>query len=254
MIGTTGIAREVTERKKAELERESLITELEAKNAELERFTYTVSHDLKSPLVTIRGFLGYLERDAQAGNFEKLNHDKQRIESAVGKMQALLNDLLELSRIGRLVNTPVEVPFHEIVKDALEILHGQIEANNVLIEYKNDNIIVKCDRVRITEVLQNLIDNAIKFMGDQPKPHITIGTTTNEKNETIFFVRDNGIGIDKQYHERIFTLFNKLDADAEGTGIGLTLIKRIIEIHNGRIWLESEPGKGTMFYFTLNQT
>jgi PAS domain S-box-containing protein len=251
VIGTTGIAREITERKKAELERESLIAELETKNAELERFTYTVSHDLKSPLVTIRGFLGYLERDAQEGHLEKLSHDKQRIESAVGKMQSLLNDLLELSRIGRLVNTPMEVSFSEIVKDALEILHGQIEASNVFIEHKNDNSIVKCDRVRIAEVVQNLIDNAIKFMGDQPQPHITIGTIKDEENGNTFFVRDNGIGIDKQYHERIFTLFNKLQPETEGTGIGLTLIKRIIEIHNGRIWLESELGKGTTFYFTL---
>jgi signal transduction histidine kinase len=91
-------------------------------------------------------------------------------------------------------------------------------------------------------------------MGDQPNPHITIGTIKDENNTVIFFVQDNGVGIDKQYHERIFTLFNKLDGDVEGTGIGLTLIKRIIEIHNGRIWLESEPGKGTTFYFTLNQT
>jgi signal transduction histidine kinase len=102
-------------------------------------------------------------------------------------------------------------------------------------------------------VIQNLVDNAVKFMGNQPKPHITIGATKNEKHETVFFVRDNGIGIDSQYHERIFTLFSKLNADTEGTGIGLTLIKRIIEVHNGRIWLESEPGKGTTFYFTLNQ-
>jgi len=109
------------------------------------------------------------------------------------------------------------------------------------------------DRTRLTEVIQNLVDNAVKFMGDQAKPHITIGTTSNEKNETVFFVRDNGIGIESQYHERIFTLFNKLTADAEGTGIGLTLVRRIIEVHKGRIWLESEPGKGTTFYFTLNQ-
>ena len=84
-------------------------------------------------------------------------------------------------------------------------------------------------------------------MGDQPKPHITIGAITNEKNETVFFVRDNGIGIDSQYHERIFTLFNKLNADTEGTGIGLTLVKRIIEVHKGHIWLESEPAKARHF-------
>jgi light-regulated signal transduction histidine kinase (bacteriophytochrome) len=110
------------------------------------------------------------------------------------------------------------------------------------------------DRTRLIEVIQNLVDNAVKFMGNQPNPRITIGENKNEKDETIFFVHDNGMGIDSQYHERIFTLFNKLNTDTEGTGIGLTLIKRIIEVHNGRIWLESEPGKGTTFYFTLNQT
>jgi signal transduction histidine kinase len=254
VIGTTGIAREITERKQAELERETLITELEAKNAELERYTYTVSHDLKSPLVTIRGFLGYLERDALNGNTQKIKDDIKRIENATQKMHALLNDLLELSRIGRLMNQPADVLFTDIVKDAIGLVHGQIEARNVSIEIHNTPVVVHGDRTRLTEVIQNLVDNAVKFMGDQPKPHITIGTTTNEKNETVFYVRDNGVGIDSQYHERIFTLFSKLNTDTEGTGIGLTLIKRIIEVHNGHIWLESEYGKGSTFYFTLNQT
>jgi len=254
VVGTTGIAREITERKKAELERENLITELEAKNAELERYTYTVSHDLKSPLVTIRGFLGYLEKDALAGNVQKVKDDIKRIENATQKMQTLLNDLLELSRIGRLINQATDMLFTEIVKDALELVRGQIEEKNVLVEIQNTSAIIHGDRMRLTEVIQNLVDNAVKFMGNQPNPHITIGENKNEKNETIFFVHDNGIGIDSQYHERIFTLFNKLNTDTEGTGIGLTLIKRIIEVHNGRIWLESEPGKGTTFYFTLNQT
>jgi signal transduction histidine kinase len=254
VIGTVGIAREITERKNAELERETLITELEAKNAELERYTYTVSHDLKSPLVTIRGFLGYLEKDALAGNTQKVKDDIKRIENATQKMHALLNDLLELSRIGRLMNQSTDTLFTDIVKDAIGLVHGQIEAKNVLIEIHNTPAIVNGDRTRLTEVIQNLVDNAVKFMGDQPKPHITIGATTNEKNETTFFVRDNGIGIDSQYHERIFTLFNKLSTETEGTGIGLTLVKRIIEVHKGHIWLASEPSKGTTFYFTLNQT
>jgi PAS domain S-box-containing protein len=254
VVGTTGIAREINTRKKAELEREILITELEAKNAELERYTYTVSHDLKSPLVTIRGFLGYLEKDALAGNAQKVKEDIKRIENATQKMQTLLNDLLELSRIGRLINESTDMLFTDIVKDAIGLVQGQIEARNVLVEIHNTPAIVHGDRTRLTEVIQNLVDNAVKFMGNQPKPHITIGANTNENNKTIFFVRDNGIGIDSQYHERIFTLFNKLDTDTEGTGIGLTLIKRIIEVHKGRIWLDSEAGKGTTFFFTLNQT
>jgi PAS domain S-box-containing protein len=253
MVGTVGIAREISERKKAELEREALISELEMKNAELERYTYTVSHDLKSPLVTIRGFLGYLEKDALAGNTQKIKDDINRIENAAQKMQALLNDLLELSRIGRLMNQPSDTLFTDIVRDAIEIVRGQIEAKNILIEIQNTPAVVYGDRTRLTEVIQNLVDNAIKFMGDQPKPQVTIGAITNEANETIFFVRDNGIGIESQYHDRIFTLFNKLNTNTEGTGIGLTLVKRIIEVHKGHIWLESELGKGTTFYFVLQE-
>jgi light-regulated signal transduction histidine kinase (bacteriophytochrome) len=185
---------------------------------------------------------------------QKVKDDIKRIENATQKMQTLLSDLLELSRIGRLINQATDTPFTELVKDALELVRGQIEEKNVEIEIQNTSAMVHGDRTRLIEVIQNLVDNAVKFMGNQPNPHITIGENKNEKNETIFFVHDNGIGIDSQYHERIFTLFNKLNTDTEGTGIGLTLIKRIIEVHNGRIWLESEPGKGTTFYFTLKQT
>jgi signal transduction histidine kinase len=234
------------------VQRQNFIIELEAKNAELERFTYTVSHDLKSPLVTIRGFLGYLEKDAREGNYEKLNHDKQRIETAVEKMQTLLKDLLELSRIGRLMNTPVEIPFNEIVRDALEIVHGQIKAGNVIIEYESSDIVVKGDRVRLIEVMQNLIDNAIKFMGSQPHPRIEIGAIRKERSEPVFYVKDNGTGIASEFHEKIFGLFDKLTAESAGTGIGLALVKRIIEVHGGRIWVESQAGQGATFYFTLS--
>lgn len=251
VIGTVGIAREITERKQAELERESLIHELEAKNAELERYTYTVSHDLKSPLVTIRGFLGYLEKDALAGDKQKLRDDIRRIEDATKKMQALLNDLLELSRIGRLMNQTTETPFSEIAKDAVELVRGQIEGKNVSVKIIETPAKVWGDRIRLTEIIQNLVDNAIKFMGDQPNPQITIGNAGNVAGEVIFYVRDNGIGIEKQFHERIFGLFSKLNTETEGTGIGLALVKRIVEVHKGRIWVESEPGKGATFYFTL---
>ncbi len=248
-----GAVQDITERKKIELEREALIKELEAKNAELERYTYTVSHDLKSPLVTIRGFLGYLEKDALAGNAQKVRDDVRRIEDAAKKMQALLNDLLELSRIGRLMNQPSEARFTDIVKDAVELVRGQIEAKNLTIEIQDSPLVVFGDRMRLTEVIQNLVDNAAKFMGSQPKPRVTIGAITDTAGEAVFFVRDNGIGIDKQFHERVFTLFNKLNPETEGTGIGLALVKRIVEVHKGRIWIESEPGKGATFYFTLQE-
>ncbi|NOH03845.1 MAG: PAS domain S-box protein [Chloroflexi bacterium] len=251
IIGTTGIAREITERKKAEMERERLIAELETKNAELERFTYTVSHDLKAPLVTINGFLSYLERDARSGNFDKFNNDLMRIHQAVDKMQILLKDLLELSRIGRIINEPEETDFGGIVREALALTEGQIHARGVRIEFVEDGHKIFGDRTRLVEVLQNLIDNAAKFMGDQPDPRICIGTVTNAEGEPVFYVQDNGIGIAPQYSERIFGLFNKLDSHSQGSGVGLTLVKRIVEIHGGRVWVDSQPGKGSTFYFTV---
>lgn len=252
VIGTTGIAREITERKKAELEREQLIAQLEAKNAELERFTYTVSHDLKSPLVTITGFLNYLEKDARAGNFDKFQEDLARIRQAVDKMQSLLKDLLELSRIGRMMNDPVEIGFGDIAREALEMVMGQVKARGVRIEFEDAGCKVRGDRIRLVEVIQNLIENAVKFMGDQPNPLVRIGAKANEDGKPIFFVQDNGIGIEPKFSERIFGLFNKLDTNTPGSGIGLTIVKRIVEVHGGKIWLESEPGKGSTFYFTLS--
>ena len=232
--------------------RQTLIEELEAKNAELERFTYTVSHDLKSPLVTITGFLGYLEKDALEGNEAKIKSDLDRITKAAEKMQALLNDLLELSRIGRLINTPENIPFEDIVREALENVQGQLETNKVKVEVQSELPIVRGDKVRLIEVMQNLVDNAAKFTSANENPSIEIGAmATDQEGSTIFFVRDNGIGIQPQFQERIFGLFNKLDQNVEGTGIGLTLVKRIIEVHSGKIWVESELGKGATFYFTL---
>ena len=231
--------------------REKLIKELESKNTELERFTYTISHDLKSPLVTINGFLGYLKVDMVSGNSDRVLTDIQRIQDAVDKMHLLLKELLELSRIGRIVNPLETVPFEELTREALEIVHGQLEARRVTVQTQPNLPAIYGDRQRLIEVLQNLIDNAAKYMGDQPAPSIEIGQSGEEDGRLIFFIKDNGIGIHAQYHERIFGLFNKLDSKSDGTGIGLALVKRIIEVHGGRIWVESEAGKGATFFFTL---
>jgi PAS domain S-box-containing protein len=243
----------ITERKQVESQREELIRELEAKNAELERFTYTVSHDLKSPLVTIRGFLGLLEKDALAGNTERVKADTARITEATRKMLQLLNELLELSRIGRLMNPPELLPFNVIVQGAVELLHGQIEARGAQVILSSDLPVVYGDRIRLIEVMQNLVDNACKFMGDQAEPRITIGQRgIDHDGKPILFVQDNGMGIDPRYHEKVFGLFDKLDAQGEGTGVGLALVKRIVEVHGGRIWVESAGnGQGTTFLFTL---
>jgi PAS domain S-box-containing protein len=256
-LGMYGIQMDVTERKHAEEEREALIRELEAKNAELERFTYTVSHDLKSPLVTIKGFLGFLEQDIASGNAGRLRDDIKRINNAVKRMEQLLRELLELSRIGRLINPSEEIRFEELAREGLEIVHGRLEAHGITVHIQPNLPIVYGDRQRLIEVLQNLLDNAAKYMGDQAYPRIEIGQRGEENGNPVFYVRDNGIGIAPEHHERIFGLFNKLDAHSEGTGVGLALVKRIVEVHGGRIWVESasfpqgEAGRGSTFLFTL---
>jgi PAS domain S-box-containing protein len=245
------MVRDVTARKWAATERDRLIDELERKNAELEQFTYTVSHDLKSPLITIKGFLGLVREDVEAGDRERLEKDIRRIGGAAEKMQALLGDLLELSRVGRLINDPEAVSFNDLVHETIELLHGRIAQNNIQVRVEEDLPLVNVDRRRVIEVLQNLIENAAKFMEDQPNPRISIGQAGEHDGMPVLFVQDNGVGIAPEYHERIFGLFNKLDARTEGTGIGLALVKRIIEFHGGRIWVESEPEKGSTFFFTL---
>jgi signal transduction histidine kinase len=252
----TAAQQELAERTEAEREREKLIVELEAKNAELERFTYTVSHDLKAPLITIRGFLGFLEKDALAGNWERLKDDAAHIVAATDKMQRLLGELLELSRIGRMMNPPQAVSFEAIAREGTELVRGHIEGRGVKVDFATDLPTVYGDRARLVEVVQNLVDNACKFMGDQTEPCIKIGQRgTDADGKPVFFVQDNGIGIESQYHNQVFGLFNKLDAQTDGTGVGLALVKRIVEVHGGRIWVESAgTGQGTTFCFTLRMS
>jgi len=224
--------------------------ELEQKVAELERFTYTVSHELKNPVVTIEGFLGSVEKDMELGRYERAQKDFKRIANAANNLNNTLADLLKLSRVGRIVGEFKEFPLSDLVQEALENLEGRIRANNVTIRVSSDLPSVYGDRARLREVFENLIDNAAKYTGGQSTPLIEIGKRTAK--ETIFYVKDNGMGIESQYQTKIFGLFEKLDATSEGTGIGLALIKRIIETHGGRIWVESEGlGKGSTFCFTI---
>jgi PAS domain S-box-containing protein len=230
---------------------ENALNELQDKNNELERFTYTVSHDLKAPLITIGGFAGLLARDIKNGHVEKANRSIERILDAVNKMERLLNELLSLSRIGRMINEPQEVSFEEIAKEAVGLTQGRLRANKIPVEMEANLPTVKVDRARIVEVIQNLLDNAAKFMGEQKNPKIKIGAR-KESDAYVFFVSDNGIGIDPAYHERVFGLFNKLDSNSEGTGVGLALVKRIIEFHGGKVWVESQGlNQGSTFCFTL---
>lgn len=243
--------RDITDRKRIEKEREELIEKLEAQNTELERFTYTVSHDLKSPLITIKGFVGMLSEDLAGMETKSVEKSLAHLSDAADKMARLLENLLELSRIGRLVNPPEDVPLEEVAKEAWELARGRDERGSVHIDISPELPVVYGDRVRLLEIIQNLFENAMKYMGDEPQPRIEVGYR-RDGNESICYVRDNGIGIESQYHERVFGLFDQLDPKAEGSGIGLALVKRIIEAHGGRIWVESRgSGHGSTFCFTI---
>ncbi|MGZ8948675.1 MAG: sensor histidine kinase [Candidatus Aminicenantales bacterium] len=235
----------------ARLQRQRHEEELQAKNDELIHLADTISHDLKSPLVTIRTFLGYLEQDIRKPDVAIVEKDLTYIRNAAEKASRLLDELLELSRIGRKINPPAEVPLQEVVKEALDLVAGRIAERGVTVMVTKEPIQLFGDRLRLAEVFQNLVENAVKFMGRQRAPCVEIGVE-QVGGETVLFVRDNGIGIDPQYQTKLFGLFEKLDPRTEGTGVGLALVKRIMEVHGGRIWVESEgPGKGATFRFTL---
>jgi len=236
--------RDVSERRKAEAVRDSLIRELEAKNAELERFGYTVTHDLKAPLVTIRGFADYLERDVREGRSDRLAADARRITEAVSKLQRLLDELFELSRAGHPVGPPAAVPASDLVQDALRLVRGRLSAGQLRMA---DSLpVVFGDRARLVQVFERLLDNAIKFAGAAAEPVVTVEARPPVDGMAVLVVRDNGIGIDPRHRERVFGLFEKLDPRAEGSGVGLAMVKRIVESCGGRVWLESEGiGAGT---------
>jgi len=237
-------------REELELKVKERTAELEAGNAEMERFVYTVSHELRTPLVSISGLLGFLKQDAEKGYLDRMKTDYRLADEALSKMDQLLGETLELSRIGRIADPPLNVPFSEIAKEALDQTADKLKSRSIEVSVADEWPIVRVDRMRLAEVLVNLIENSIKYMGDQAHPKIEIGHRKDEE-DTVFFVRDNGVGIDPSQHEKVFGLFYRLDSMSGGTGVGLTVVKRIIEIHGGRIWIESELGKSCIVCFTL---
>ncbi len=249
-IALEGVIADNTIQKTNEIEREKLIKELEEKNIELERFIYIVSHELKTPLITIKGFLGYLEEEAVKGEVIQLHQDIVRIILATEVMHRQLNNLININKIGRNKTRRESVNIHEIIKVILVQFSTIINQKNIHFSIGKLPA-VNGYKAELFELFRNLIENAIRFSSSQTNPCVEIGTET-QNEQVLFFIKDNGIGIDKQYSARIFGLFNKLDPHTEGTGAGLAIAKRVVEHHGGWIKMESEgSGKGSTFYFTL---
>ncbi len=240
-----------TARLRSDATLEDKLKDLSEKNAELERFLYTASHDLKSPVVTVRSFLGYLEKDLADGNAARAAADIGFIRGAADKMAELLDDLLGISRIGRIISPPALVTLQVLADEALAAVAGKLSERGVRTQVAGGTAALLGDRLRLAEIWQNLVENACKYMGAQKEPRIDIGVETRGA-ERVFFVRDNGMGIDPRFLVKIFGLFEKLDAKSEGSGVGLAIVARIVGLYGGRIWAESAgEGQGSVFYFTL---
>jgi signal transduction histidine kinase len=253
--------REVGERQKTEealreneRKLQELLHVLAVKSSELESFVYAVSHDLKTPIVTIEGFIGALREDFGGVLPEAADRYLSYMSDASRKMALLINDLLELSRIDRLKEEKEELSLAEPIRKALATLKPQIDTRGILVRVHRSLPTIQAERNRMGQVMDNLLSNAVKYIGaDNPSPLIEVGCL-EEDDEPVFFVRDNGIGIENQYFDRVFQAFERLPSTlkvSEGTGMGLTIVKRIIESHGGRIWLQSEPGQGTTVFFSL---
>jgi GAF domain-containing protein len=222
---------------------------LQAKNAELDSFVYVVSHDLKSPLVAIQGMASMIAADHADRLDERGRRYLERISANVAQMERLIADLLALSRVGREARRPERIAVNEIVDDVLAELADTIRSRGVKVTCGDLGCVVGI-RTQLVQVWTNLVSNAVKYLGDQPEPVVEISAT--DRGDVVEYrVRDNGIGIDAAYHARIFELFQRLqDVDAEGSGVGLPIVKKIVEAAGGRVWVESVKGAGATFSFT----
>jgi PAS domain S-box-containing protein len=246
----TAIVRDTTDRKSAEEQLKATAADLARSNAELEQFAYVASHDLQEPLRMVASYTQLLSRrykgqlDQDADEFIDFAVDGAR------RMQDLINDLLTYSRVGTQALQREQVDTAQLVDQVIGDLAAAIEESGGEISYA-DLPVVFGDRTQLRQLFQNLIANAIKFHGERA-PRVEVSATPTGNGWT-FVVRDNGIGIESQYVDRIFALFQRLHtrADYPGTGIGLAICKKIVERHHGRIWLESEPGQGSTFLFTI---
>jgi PAS domain S-box-containing protein len=248
IIGSIGIHLDVTETKNLELQKEKLLEKLEKSNDELQEYAHIVSHDLKSPLRSIHALVSWLKEDNQ-GKLDAVSlQNFGLIETTLEKMEQLITDVLNYSSVGADTSSKTEVDLNSLVNELVSILyipdHIEIKSLHVLPN-------IHGDRTKLQQVFQNLISNSVKFI-DKKCGSIIIDVE-DLKSHYKFSIKDNGIGIEKKYHDKIFKIFHSLKKSKDSSGIGLSIVKKIINLHEGEIWLDSEPNVGTTFYFTLKK-
>ena len=248
IIGSIGIVYDITEIKQLHLQKENLLLKLEKSNDELQEYAHIVSHDLKSPLRSINALVTWLKQD----NEDKLDDSSLKnialIETTLEKMEHLISDVLNYSSVGADNDVSEKVNTNDLVEELLKIL---FIPDHIKVKIIKPLPIVTGDKTKLQQMFQNLISNAVKF-NDKEQGIIEIDVEAST-NSYLFSIKDNGIGIEPQFHEKIFKIFHSLNRSKDSTGIGLSLVKKIVNLHDGKIWLESEPGKGTTFYFTIKR-
>lgn len=238
----------------------TLLNKLAKSNAELDEFAHIVSHDLKEPLRGLGNNASFLLADYR-NKLDKEGVERlERLTQLSTRMNQLISDLLYFARLGHDELAIQKTDPNAIIRDIEQMMESLLKEHNAHIDVPSLMPNVVCDKTRITEVFRNLITNAVKY-NDKPQPQVEVGfmdsvETPQGRERDVFYVKDNGIGIKKEFYEEIFRIFKRLgeeDDDKKGTGMGLTFVRKIIDRHGGRIWLESNPGQGTIFYFTLTQ-
>lgn len=248
VIGSIGINFDITELKNLQFQKESLLSQLEKSNEELQEYAHIVSHDLKSPLRSIDALISWIKEDNKDNLDKTTLQNISLIETTLEKMEQLISDILNYSSVASGNQDFVDVDIQALVDDLLKIIYIP---DNINIKILNDLPIISGDKTKLQQLFQNLISNAVKF-NDKEKGLIEINVLDKGKYFK-FSIKDNGIGIEPQFHEKIFKIFHSLNKRKDSTGIGLSLVKKIVNLHDGKIWLESEIGKGSTFYFTLKK-
>jgi signal transduction histidine kinase len=243
-----GLTRELNRKNRA---LQQVQSQLQLKNEEIEHFVSIVAHDFNSPLITITLFAAMLKNDISSGASEKVDKDLGYINQAATKLTQLLGALKKITDVGKSTDSFQTIRFTELVDTCLATLTGPLQQHNVKVIFQRAPLSLTGDPLELGQIWQNLIENAVKYRGDHPSPTIEIGFNDSQ-DEAEFYVRDNGIGISPEHAQRVFMLFTQLNKSNPGSGLGLALVKKIVERQRGKIWVESAgKGRGSCFYFTL---